>query len=109
MKVISLTFAAALFAAGSAWSADNLGDKEGAELRQRAQEFQNERSRNPDFQPGEGRTAPEPERATPKHSKKRATGTDAPVKKTQTQEPMKEKAARKARSLKNLPGAFVRK
>jgi hypothetical protein len=106
MKIIFVTIAAALLAAGSAWSADNLADKEAAELRQRAQEFQNERSRNPDFQPGEGRSAPEPEQATHKRPKKHAAKPAAPVKKTQAKEPMKEKAAR---SIKNIPGALLRK
>jgi hypothetical protein len=101
-------FIAAAWAAASAgaWSADNLAEKEGAELRQRAQEFQNERARNPDFQPGEGRSAPAADHPTAKRSK-RVAKPEAKVAKTQ--EPMKAKAARKARSLKNIPGAFVRK
>ena len=106
-KIFGVIIAALLGAASAgAWSADNLGEKEGAELRQRAQEFQNERARNPEFQPGEGRSAPEAEHATTKRSK-RAAKPEAKVAKTK--EPMKEKAARKARSLKNIPGAFVRK
>ena len=109
MKIIFVTIVAALLAAGSAWSADNLADPEAAELRQRAQEFQSQRARDPDFQPGEGRSAPEPEQASGKHSKKRAAKAHAPVKKSEAKEPMKEKASRKARSLKNIPGAFVRK
>jgi hypothetical protein len=110
VKTIWGVIAAALMGAAStgAWSADNLGEKEGAELRQRAQEFHNERTRNPDFQPGEGRSAPEADRATTKRSK-RAAKADAPVQKTQGKEPVKDQAKRKARSLKKIPGAFVRR
>ena len=109
MRIVFVTIAAALLAAGPAWSADNLGDKEAAELRQRAQEFQNQRARDPDFQPGEGRSAAEPGHASAGPAKRHAAKPKAPVKKTEAKEPMKEKAARKARSLKNIPGAFVRK
>ena len=107
MKTIFVSIIAVALGAASAgaWSADNLGEKEGAELRQRAQEFQNERARNPDFQPGEGRSAPEADR--PAKRSKRAAKPEATTAKTK--EPMKDKAARKARSLKNIPGAFVRK
>ena len=107
MKTISRLFIAAIWAAASAgaWSADNLGEQEGAELRQRAQEFQNQRARNPDFQPGEGRSAPEADH--PEKRSKRAAKSQAKVAKTK--EPMKEQVSRKARSLKNIPGAFVRK
>jgi hypothetical protein len=106
VKAIFVTLAAALVTAGSAWSADNLGEQEAAELRQRAQEFQNQRARDPDFQPGEGRSAPEPERASGKRAKKHAAGATARAKKTQAKEPLEAKAKR---SLKNIPGAFVRK
>ena len=109
MKILFVSIVAALLAAGPAWGADNLGDQEAAELRQRAQEFQNERARNPDFQPGEGRSAQEPEHAGAKPAKKRAAKPRGSVKKTEAKEPMKAKAARKARSLKNIPGAFVRR
>ncbi|HEX2827081.1 MAG TPA: hypothetical protein VHP37_12090 [Burkholderiales bacterium] len=106
MKSIFVALVAALAAAGSAWGADNLGEQEAAELRQRAQEFQNLRERDPEFQPGEGRSAPEPERASGKRAKKHAARTTAPVKQTPAKEPLDKKAKR---SLKNIPGAFVRK
>jgi hypothetical protein len=108
VKTIFGAIIAALLGATSAgaWSADNLGDNEGAELRQRAQEFHNERARDPDFQPGAGRSAPEAHHPTAKRSKRAAKSAPKVAK---TKEPMKTKAARKARSLKNIPGAFVRK
>jgi hypothetical protein len=107
MKHRFASIVAALCAAASAgaWSAENLGEKEGAELRQRAQEFQNQRARNPDFQPGEGRSIAEAGQPAPKRSARRA----ANAKIDKTQEPLRDKARRKARSLENIPGAFVRK
>jgi hypothetical protein len=107
VKIVCVTVVAALLAAGSAWSADNLGEKEGAELRQRAQEFQNQRERDPDFQPGAGRSTAEAaqEEAKPKRAKRHGARAHAPVK-AQAKEPVRKKAAR---TLKNIPGAFVRK
>jgi hypothetical protein len=52
-----------------AQAADMSGD-ERSDLRQRAQEFQNQRARNPDFQPGERRM--QPEYVTPKSDKRAA-------------------------------------
>lgn len=102
-NIAGIVIAAALAAASwSAWSAD-LDDQERTELRQRAQEYQNQRARDPEFQPGVGRLNPEPAEHAGNHSRH--------VKKTSAassrKEGMREKAARKVRSLKNVPGAIV--
>jgi hypothetical protein len=88
-----------------AWSAE-LSDQDRTELRQRAQELQSQRARNPDFQPGEARSAVEPARMGEKRGKR---AVKAHAAKTQTKEPLRKTAVRKARSLKQIPGAFVRK
>ena len=104
--IIGSIIAALLGAPAGAWSAENLGEKEGAELRQRAQEFHNERARNPDFQPGAGRSAPEADRPAAKRSQR---GAKSEAQAGKTRAPVKDRSARKARSLENIPGAFVRK
>ena len=103
MKKIITIVLAGFAAASLCASAAELTDQDRAELRQRAQEFQNERARNPEFQPGEGRAAPPAAAPHERKPKKHAAH------KTQKKKTMGEKAAAKARSVKNIPGAFVRK
>jgi len=71
VKTTTVVLLAAGFAAAStgAWSAE-LSDQDRAELRQRAQEFHNQRARNPDFQPGQGRLAPEQAETSDRRSKR---------------------------------------
>lgn len=100
IAIVLAGFAAASFSA----SAVELSDQERAELRQRAEEFQNQRARNPDFQPGEGRSTAQPaDRIDHKarHTKKLHASTK------HRKETASEKSERKLRSVKNLPGAFV--
>jgi hypothetical protein len=97
-----------LFAAASVRAAE-LSNEDRTELRQRADELQAQRARNPEFQPGEGRLNPSAA-ATPRKTTRHARGA---AKKTSAKsappETRRAKVSKKARSLKNLPGAFVRK
>ena len=86
-------------------SAAELNDQDRTDLRQRAQELQNQRSRNPDFQPGEGRLSAPPI-ASPVKTASTGEKSDA---KSDHKETRGAKAKRKARSLKNIAGAFVRR
>ena len=139
---VSAAFAAALACTGAA-SAAELAEQERSELRQRAEMFQSQRARNPDFQPGEGRVSPQRADVPPRAAKKRvtadtrsrATNTRAAadtrsragktraaadaqsraaskrgndVSKTAQPETRRQKAAKKVRSIKKIPGAFVR-
>ncbi|MDB5904803.1 MAG: hypothetical protein JWM26_3681 [Betaproteobacteria bacterium] len=97
-----------LFAVASVCAAE-LSNDDRSELRQRADELQAQRARNPEYQPGEGRLNP-PAAAAPKaraHARRGAARKTAA--KSAAPETRRAKAAKKARSLKNLPGAFVRK
>jgi hypothetical protein len=102
IAIVSIAVAAA-FSTGA--SAGELSGDERSELRQRAEEFQSQRARNPEYQPGEGRlsraSGDAPARAM------RASGKAPPD--SAHPETRRQKAAKKARSLKNIPGAFVRK
>lgn len=96
-----------LFAVASVCAAE-LSNDDRSELRQRADELQAQRARDPEYQPGAGRLNP-PAAAAPKartHARRTAKKTAA---KSAAPETRRAKAAKKARSLKNLPGAFVRK
>jgi hypothetical protein len=97
-----------LFAVASVCAAE-LSNEDRSELRQRADEHQAQRARNPDYQPGAGRlNAPAAEAPKARaHARRAAAGKTAA--KPAAPETRRAKAARKARSLKNLPGAFVRK
>ena len=99
-------------------SAAELTDPDRSELRQRAEAFQAERSRNPNFQPGEGRLSPQTADSPPRQArgvKKTAAKSakrEARAEKTEATakpETRRQKAAKKARSLKNVRGAFVRR
>jgi hypothetical protein len=98
LPIVIASFSVAAFAG-------ELSNEDRSELRQRADAFQAERARNPDYQPGEGRlnrqSADAPPRAV-RTSRKGAADSAKP-------DTRRHKAAKKARSLKNLPGAFVRK
>lgn len=104
-RIISIALAAGFAAVSLCASAADLTDQDRSELRRRAQEFQNERSRNPNFQPGQGRVNAAPVAATVKSSRV----TKSRVTKTGKKETRRHKAANKARSLKKIPGALVRK
>ena len=104
MKEIICIVLASFAAASLCASAAELSDQERAELRQRAQEFQNQRARDPDFQPGEGRATAQPADEID-HKARRTKKTHAGAK--HRKETAAEKAKRKVRSMKNLPGAFV--
>jgi hypothetical protein len=104
-RTIAIALAAVFGAASLSASGAELTDQDRSELRQRAQEFQNERARNPDFQPGQGRINPEPADTGAKRSA-RATKAKAAGKPKETR---RQKAAKKVRSLKKIPGAFVRR
>jgi hypothetical protein len=96
-----------VFAVASVGAAE-LSNEDRTELRQRAGELQAQRARNPEYQPGEGRLNP-PAAAAPKartHARRAGKKTAAEPAAPQTR---RGKVAKKARSLKNLPGAFVRK
>jgi hypothetical protein len=84
--------------------------EERSELRQRAEAYQAERARNPEYQPGEGRLTPQQRTEMPpkrqKAHAKRASRSQAKSGPTETR---RAKAAKRVRSLKKIPGAFVRK
>jgi hypothetical protein len=104
-NVFSVALVAAL-ALGSI-SARAADTEERSELRQRAEEYQSQRARNPEFQPGEGRLTPQQPAERPKrHKANRSTKNQA---KSGQPETRRTKAAKKVRSLKKIPGAFVRK
>lgn len=90
----------------SAGAADSAAD-ERSELRQRAEAFQAERARNPDFQPGEGRLNAQRSDVQPKRDRQARLVRNKPAK-TAAKETRREKAAKRVRSLKKIPGAFVR-
>ena len=104
MRIIGIVLAAAFAAASTCALAAELNDQDAAELRQRAQELHNQRSSNPDFQPGQGRAAPESPRAAAKPARARASRAAANTPK----ETRRDSVAKKARSFKKIPGAFVR-
>jgi hypothetical protein len=109
VKRIAGVCVAALVAAVSlsARSAD-LSDQDRSELRDRAHEYQSQRARDPEFRPGAGSLNPEPAPTHAKRSKHSAKSQKrAAAPKAKENEPLSKKAARKARSLKNIPGAFV--
>ena len=99
------TLALGSLAARAADSAD-----ERSELRQRAEAYQSERARNPDFQPGDGRLTPQ-QRAEkpPKRQKAHAKRVSKNQAKSGQTETRRAKAAKRVRSLKKIPGAFVRR
>jgi hypothetical protein len=104
--LIPLALASSFAVACACASAAELTNEDRAELRQRADELQAQRARNPDYQPGEGRLNPQPTqapRAHARHTSKKTVAKSAPP------ETRRAKVARKARSLKKIPGAFVRK
>ena len=104
MRIMGVVLAAVVAAAGTSAYAQ-LSEQESAELRQRAPEFQNERSRNPDFQPGQGRSAA-PADATAKPAARTGKSRKAAKKEKETG---REKVANKVRSIRKVPGAFVRR
>ena len=57
-RIAGVVIAAVLMGTAMGARAAELSDQDRAELRQRAQEFNNQRSRDPDFQPGHGRAQP---------------------------------------------------
>ena len=91
----------------SAHAADSAAD-ERSELRQRAEAFQAERARNPDFQPGEGRLNAQRGEVQPKRERQARLVKIQPAKNA-AKKTTREKAAKRVRSLKKLPGAFVRR
>ena len=106
MKRFASVLIAAVFASAAMYAhAAELSDQERTDLRQRAQEMQNQRSRYPDFQPGQGRVQPE---YTTAKAEKRAVKS----KRTATSQNKKshhKTAHKKGRSVKDVPGAVVRK
>lgn len=110
MNTLLITALVSVMTLGSsAARAADSGTEERSELRQRAEELQAQRARNPDFQPGEGRLNPEQRAGAPARSgkshAKRGPQKQAKTAKTGTQ---RERAAKRVRSLKKLPGALVR-
>ena len=105
MKRFASVLIAAAFASGAMYAhAADMSDQERTDLRQRAQEMQNQRSRNPGFQPGQGRV--QPEYVTAKPAKRAAKSKrSASVQKKKRHH----KSAHKGRSVKNVPEAVVRK
>jgi hypothetical protein len=108
-KLFSIALVSA-FSLGSlcAYAADMSND-ERSELRQRAETFQAERNRNPEYQPGAGRLNPQPATAEPKQRRAGARAKAPKQAKAQKTETRRQKAGKRVRSLKNIPGAFVRK
>jgi hypothetical protein len=107
MKRFASVLIAAAFASAAmfAQAAEQLSDQERTDLRQRVQEMQNQRSRNPDFQPGQGRVQPEYATAKPaKRAVKSKRSATSHKKKTHHKTSHK-----KSRSVKDVPGAVVRK
>lgn len=102
-NITGIAIAAALAAAAWSASSADLSDQERTELRQRAEEYHNERARNPEFQPGAGRLNPEPA----EHASRRSKHVQKTHATSDKKEGMRAKAARKVRSLKNVPGAIV--
>ena len=101
-------------ASTGAFAAD-FTDQDRSELRQRAEAFQAERARNPNFQPGEGRLSRQTADLPPREARgagkgrvskasKRASKGNARASKGKT-ETRRQKASRK---VKNIPGAIVR-
>ena len=89
MKTLTaLTFVSALVFAAAGASAADLTDSDRSELRQRAEELQAQRARNPEFQPGEGRlnretdVAPRESRSANKAGATRAETESRSAKKT---------------------------
>ena len=64
-RTIAVTIAAALSTFSIGAGSAELSDSDRAELRQRAQEFNNQRSRDPGFQPGQGRAQRDDEAKKP--------------------------------------------
>jgi hypothetical protein len=98
-----------------------MSSEERSELKQRADAFQAERARNPDFQPGEARLNRTPgqlptDASEPKVRAKATKGTKgakakqakATKSKAQRAEKPAQKKKKRGRSFKDLPGAFVR-
>jgi hypothetical protein len=108
-KRFGLAFVSVLALGSIAASAADTAE-ERSELRQRAEAYQSERARNPDFQPGEGRLAPEQRsEAPPKRQKAQAqSGSKKRARRAATQT-TRDKAKKTVTSLKKIPGAFVRK
>ena len=107
MKRFASVLISAAFAsvAMCAQAADMSGDDR-SELRQRAQEFQNQRSRNPDFQPGQARMQPEQAAAkSGKHVAKSRPAAKSKRAATAQKKKGQQKAARKGKSAKNTPRA----
>ena len=108
-KLLSTALVCMLTLGALAARAADDGTEERSELRQRAEELQAQRARNPDFQPGEGRLSPEQRADAPARSQKphakRGSQKQANTAKTGTR---RERTAKRVRSLKKLPGALVR-
>jgi hypothetical protein len=104
LALVSLFAVASVCASGA-----ELTSEDRSELRQRADELQAQRARNPDYQPGEGRQNPPAAEAPKARSHARNNASKKTVAKSAPPETRRAKVARKARSLKKIPGAFVRK
>ena len=116
-KFFSVACVASLALACVCASAGEMSSEERSELKQRADAFQAERARNPDFQPGEGRlnrpsAELRPEATAKKGRAKTAKGTRstkaAKAAKVQRSGAKPDRKRKRGRSLKDLPGAFVR-
>jgi hypothetical protein len=108
-KLFGLAFVSALALGSFAASAADTAD-ERSELRQRAEAYQSERARNPDFQPGERRLTPEQRSEAPrKRPKAQAKSASKKGAKSAKKTTGRDKAKKTVRSLRKIPGAFVRK